>query len=349
MGWSSASSAKRRSRDIKLTRSSGEMPAQTRLERIGDVAARAASLQPSDPNLRRGLHFGIAAVVALGVGLAIFAALGDLRDFDWRFRPAELAFAVTALAAAQLANAEIWRLLLRDLGPELGSRRARAIWCPAALGRYVPTSLLLPMLRVAMSERAGVPKRVCLASVAYETSLYLVAILLLGAYFVIDLPDLKGEPARYAVVALPLVGLVLLQPRIFHTIADWTFERLGRDPLPLSLAGRKVFEYVGLYVLTIILVGLSLYAVAQTVYPLAGSDLVVAVGAYAVGTALAIVAFMLPGGAIVREAGIALALAPVMPAAPAIAAAVLLRIIQIAVEVVLAVVTPILARDPRPG
>ena len=40
------------------------MSTPTRLERAGDVAARAGSLQPWDPRVRRGLHAGIAIVVA---------------------------------------------------------------------------------------------------------------------------------------------------------------------------------------------------------------------------------------------------------------------------------------------
>jgi hypothetical protein len=47
-----------------------------RLERAGDLAARAGSLRPADPNMRRGLHAGIAIVLVLSVGLAIVAALG---------------------------------------------------------------------------------------------------------------------------------------------------------------------------------------------------------------------------------------------------------------------------------
>ena len=54
----------------------------TGLERAGEVAARASSLQPSDPRVRSGLHAGIAIVVVLSVGLAAFTAAGDLPDID---------------------------------------------------------------------------------------------------------------------------------------------------------------------------------------------------------------------------------------------------------------------------
>lgn len=322
-------------------------PPSTRLERAGDIAARVSSLEPSDPRVRRGLHLGIAIIVVLSIGLAAFATAGDIPDVDWRFRPVALALAVIGLTVFLLANAEIWRRILRALGPELAPRRSMAIWFTSGLGRYVPTSLLLPVLRAAMSEREGVPKRICLASVAYEMAMFFTAALILAAYFVIDLPDLQDAPGRYLVIGLPVLALIALQPRVFHTLADRVLTRLGRAKLPLSLPGGRVLEFVGLYALTYVIAGLSLYALAQSVYPVGADELVTVVGAFAVGTALSILAFVLPGGLVAREAGIALALSPVMPAAPALAVAVLARIVQMGLEVLLALITPLLAKRAR--
>lgn len=322
-------------------------PPSTRLERAGDIAARVSSLEPSDPRVRRGLHLGIAIIVVLSIGLAAFATAGDIPDVDWRFRPVALALAVIGLTVFLLANAEIWRRILRALGPELAPRRSMAIWFTSGLGRYVPTSLLLPVLRAAMSEREGVPKRICLASVAYEMAMFFTAALILAAYFVIDLPDLQDAPGRYLVIGLPMLALIALQPRVFHTLADRVLTRLGRAKLPLSLPGGRVLEFVGLYALTYVIAGLSLYALAQSVYPVGADELVTVVGAFAVGTALSILAFVLPGGLVAREAGIALALSPVMPAAPALAVAVLARIVQMGLEVLLALITPLLAKRAR--
>jgi hypothetical protein len=291
---------------------------------------------------------GIGIIVVLSVGLAAFSSAGDIPDVDWRFRPIALGLAVAAMSLGLMANAEIWRRILMALGPALPGPRARAIWFTSGLGRYVPTSLLLPVLRSAMAEREGVPKRITLASVAYEMALFFTAALILGAYFVIDLPNLQDSPGRFLVLALPVLALVALQPRIFHSLADRALERLGRAKLPLSLGTGRVLEFVGLYAATYVLWGLALYGIAQCVYPVEGGDLVTVVGAFAVGTAISIIAFVLPGGLVAREAGIALALSPVMPAAPALAVAVLARIVQLGLEVLLAMITPVLARRAEP-
>jgi hypothetical protein len=311
------------------------------------VASRAGSLQPSNPNLRRGLHAGIAIVIILSVGLAALAAFQDLPSTEWRLRPAYLVPAVLGFAALQLANAELWRRLLQALGPTLPRRTGTAIWCASALGRYVPMSMLMPVMRVAMADRAGVPKRICVASIVYELALAFTAGLVVAAYFVIDLPALDGRPERFLALVLPVVALVVLHPRIFHPVADWALGRLGRERLPLVLGASRVFEFLAFYAATYVLAGVSLYALAQAVYPVDSDDVVTVIGAFAVGQALSFLAFMIPGGLVAREAGLAIALSPAMPAGPAVVVAVLMRIVQLGLELLLAALTSVIARSER--
>lgn len=314
------------------------------LVRAGSLAARAGSLQPADPNLRRGLHAGIAIIVVLGVAVAMVAGLGDFPDVNWRIRPVALALAAIGLSVLLVGSAEIWRRVLRALGPELRPLPAQEIWFVSELGRYVPTSLLLPMLRVAMCGKDGVPGRITSASIVYEIALFLVANLALAAYFVITLPDLAGDWERWLVVAIPVMALVALQPRIFHPLADGLLVRLGRDPLPLSLPGRRVIEFAALYLAGMVVGGLAVYCLAQSVYPVGADDLPTVVGSLAIGTGFSIVAFIVPGGLGAREAAMALALSSVMPTAPAVAVAVLSRLVQLGLEVFFALVTLWLAR-----
>lgn len=308
----------------------------TRLARAGDWVSRAGSLQPSDPLLRRGLYVGIALVVLLGIALAISASLHELPEIDWRWRPLSLLLGSLGVLAFLLANAEMWRRLLRALGFEIGLTSSTAIWIVSSLARLVPTSLLTPVLRMAMMERERVPKRITLIALVYEVALSVTGGLLVAAYFIIDLPDLQGHWQRFLVLAIPVCALICLQPRIFHRCTDYALHRFGRDPLPLSLRPGRVLEFIALYSLVYILAGLSTYAIAQSVYPIGAGDLPTVIGAFAVGTTFGIFAFVLPGGLVAREAGLAIALSPIMPTAPAIAIAVLTRVVQISIEVILA-------------
>jgi glycosyltransferase 2 family protein len=315
---------------------------RNRLARAGDMASRVGSLEPSDPALRRGLHAAIAIVLILGVGLAIVGSAHELPDVDWRWRPLSLGLGILGFAAMMLASAEIWQGILRALGPRLDRATAVRIWFLSGLGRFVPTSLLMPVVRIAASGREGVPKRIALVSIVYEVAILLTAALVVGAYSLITLPGLQDYPERYLALAAPLVGLIVLQPSVFRPLADRVLDRLGRERLPAVLNGRQAAAFLGLYGLTFVLAGLSVYALAQSVYPVPASDIPTVIGAFALGTFLGVVAFALPGGLVAREAGLAVGLAPIMPTAPAIAIAVLARIVQVSVEVL--IVTVSLAR-----
>jgi uncharacterized membrane protein YbhN (UPF0104 family) len=317
---------------------------QTKLERAGELAAQASSLRPADPNVRRALHAGIAIMVVLGVSFAVVAALGDFPDVTWRFRPVTLVLAILGTTIFLAANAEIWRRLLRALGPELRPLRAQAVWSASALARYVPTAALLPVVRMALSERQGAAKRITFASLVYETALILVASVIVGAYFVITLPDLAAKSSRFLVLVVPVLAVIVLQPRIFHRVADNTLRRLGRAPLPVALDGWRILVFLGLYLVSLLVAGLSLFALAQSFHPVDLSDLPTVIGAFAVATLFSFLAFILPGGLLAREAAMTLALSPIMPTAPALGIAVLCRVLQLAIEVGIAITSPLLAR-----
>ncbi len=317
---------------------------RSRLVRAGDLASRLGSLDPHDPIMRRGLHIAIGTAVLLGVALAVWGTLNELPDVEWRWRPVSLGLGIVGTAAFLLLNAELWRRLLHALGPELHPLPASTIWFVSGLARFVPTSLLTPMIRTAMSEREGIPKRICLVSVIYEIALALSGALVVAAYFIVDLPDLAGEPARFAAVGLPLIAVVVLQPGIFHRLTARALERLGRRPIPNALPPGRILEFLVLYAGIYVLAGLSTYALGQSVYPMGSDDIVTVLGAFAVGTTIGIIAFVVPGGLVAREAGLAVALSPIMPTAPAVAIAVLSRIVQIAMEVLLATLTQIAVR-----
>lgn len=300
-------------------------------------------------SLRR---LAVLAAFALTVGFLVAAVItkaDQLPRIEWRLQPAWLAISTLAFCVVQFVNWTIWHSLLGALGGELDRGRSRAIWNVSLLGRYVPTSALMAVGRVAMAQRDGVGKRITLASVIYELSLAFGAALLVGAYFVATLPALAGHPARFAALICLPVTVVLMSPRVFGYASRVALARFGREPLEVVLPLRRVLGYLGAYALSLLVAGLGVYAFARSLHPLAVSHLPLALGSYAVGFAVSLIAFVLPGGLGAREAGITAALSPVLPAAVAVAVAVGVRLLQTAIELAFAAITPLLARGTAPA
>jgi hypothetical protein len=313
---------------------------------VGDVTSSSKRTQRP---VKLAIEIAVVLVVVLCAGYALNGELGRVNTDRLRFEPGWFVLAAAGFLLLQLVHSELWRFELSALGSHLPPRRARAIWCSSALARYVPTSMLMPTMRIAMAQRLGVPKRRTVASLAYEAALALAGALVVAAYFVVQLPQFEGEPVRWLVVALPFVAVASLQPRVFGPLSAVVLRRVGRDPLPMLLPERKLLRFWAAYAASFVLAGLALFALSSALYPVEPSSLPQIVGAFAVGFSISLLAFILPGGLGAREAGLAAALAPVMPTGVAIAVAVIVRVLQIVIEIALAALTPVLARGERPA
>ncbi len=283
-------------------------------------------------------------LVLAGIGFAVASQIGHLPRIDWHLQPGWLVVSVLAFAWLQLIHAGIWRIIVRELHGELKPARSRAIWSASALGKYVPTSFLLFVTRIAMAEKAGVPKRVTAASMAYELPITVTSALAVGAYGVIQLPDLQGHASRWAIVAAPIVGLAALHPRVFPRLGNELLRRTGRESLPEALAFGRVLRLAALYCASFAVAGLGTYAFARALHPVSAHDIPIVLSSFAIALALSYIGFVLPAGLGAREAGYTAALSLALPTAVALAVAVGIRLLQMALEVLYALVTPLLAR-----
>ena len=310
-----------------------------------------SSLEPKHPVLRLALRIVVVLLIVGSLGLAVASEADRIDEIDWRFSPGWLALCLLALIAFEATHIELWRLIMHWLGRDIPAPRARAIWSTTLLARYVPTSALMAVGRVALAEREGVPKRITLASVAYELAFTVVGSLALCAYLLWRLPALDDhEWVRWLAAALPVVGVLSLHPGVFHRITDYVLIKMKKAPLPLSLGFRKVFELSVLYVGSFVVAGVAVLGMSHALTNnLDAGDTYAIIASYALGYIAGVIAFVIPGSLGAREAGLALGLTAVMPATIAIAVAIALRLIQMGVEVLYAVVMPLIARSADGG
>lgn len=278
---------------------------------------------------------GALTVACVGVATATqWDKLPD--DVEWRFAPGWLALSIVLLLAFHVANGEIWRGLLAELGGALPAPRGRSIWATTMLARYVPTGALTVVARAALAARHGVPRAVCIASSVYELIIALAAGVLLSAYFVIVLEDLEGEPVRFGVLVVAAGALAVLHPAVFERLSAFPLRKLGREPLPRVLPPGIVARYLAAYIASMLVAGLSTYAFARSLHSVPADEIPAVLASFAVGFSVALVAFVLPGGLGAREAGMAAALAGALPFVVALAVAVGIRLAQIGVELLYA-------------
>ena len=122
----------------------------------------------------------------------------------------------------------------------VGVGQAQVAWGQPILARYVPGSVLYVLGRVLLSQRVGVPRRITLASIAYEQAISATSAIVFSAYFFISHPDLEGQPLRWAVLILIPAAIALLHPRVFGPLVNRILQAFGRERLPAVISMRRV-------------------------------------------------------------------------------------------------------------
>lgn len=307
---------------------------RTLLQRAGSTAAAIGDVSPKHPIARFALQWGIAALIFGCLILFVARQWSKLPDFDWRFAPGWLALSAVAVGTFYFLQSEYWRLILHALGEEIPTRPGRAIWGKSILARYVPTNALMIVGRVVMSERYGVSKRVCLASVVYELVLGFGTALMIGAYFVIKLPSLQDQQLRWAILVVIPAILVVLHPRVFGPLANYGLRKLGREPLPRTLPYGRVIELAVLYGISWAAIGFGVFAFAAALQSIHLSDFPYIAAAYPVAFCVAVLTFIVPSGLGTRDTALAAAMTAVLAGTVATAIAVAFRIFQTVLELV---------------
>jgi glycosyltransferase 2 family protein len=286
---------------------------QPLLHRIGEAGARFGTRPPRSKRVRLAIQLGIAVLVFGFLVLTVVNQWAEIKDKGVHFHVLWLAPAFLVLPCFYALNALGWDLILRFLGYRLGLGRAQVAWGQPLLARYVPGSILYVLGRVLLSERAGVPRRITIASIVYEQALQATSAICIAAYFVISHPDLQGQPLRWAVLLLIPAMIALLHPRVFGPLADRVLRAFGREPLPAVVSLRGVIALLAFYALNWGVIAVGIYCVARSVSSIPLDDILIVGSAQAVGYVAALLTLVAPAGLGIRDAAFAWAVKVATP------------------------------------
>jgi glycosyltransferase 2 family protein len=286
---------------------------QPLLHRIGDAGARFGTRPPRSKRVRLAIQLGIAVLVFGFLVLTVVDQWAEIKDKGVHFHVLWLIPAFAALPFFYVLSALGWDLILRFLGYRIGVGRAQVAWGQPLLARYVPGSVLYVLGRVLLSERAGVPRRITIASIVYEQAISATSGIAFAAYFLISHPDLQGQPLRWAVLLLIPAALAVLHPRVFGPLANRVLRAFGRDPLPGVISLRGVIALILFYVVNWGVVSVGIYCVARSVSSVPFSEVLTVGSAQAVGYVAALVTLVAPAGLGIRDAAFAWAVKGAVP------------------------------------
>jgi glycosyltransferase 2 family protein len=263
--------------------------------------------------VRLALQIGLAVVVFGFLVLTVIDQWSEIQSEGVHFHVLWLIPALIILPSFYVVSAWGWDLTLRSLGYRIGFGRAQVAWGQPLLARYVPGSVLYVLGRVLLSERAGVPRRISIASIVYEQAISATSAIVVAAYFIIKHPDLQGVPERWAVLLLIPAAILILSPKVFGPLSTRALRAFGRDPLPVVMSLRDVIGLIVFYSLNWIVVAFGIYSVARSVTYIPYDDILLVGSAQAIGYFAALVTLVAPAGLGVRDAAFAWAVKAALP------------------------------------
>jgi hypothetical protein len=177
----------------------------------------------------------------------------------------------------------------------------------------------------------------------------LTQVLSVGVAVLAGLPVLLAERARLGRPALlgaavVAAGAVLAAVFRRHLLALARRRLPGFDPAGLTPSASTVALLVAGYAVYWAVTGLAFAALVASLAPLAADDIPLVVAAYAAAYAAGFLALLTPAGLGIREGVLVVALAPVLPAGPALVVALVSRLWMMLVELAGAALTHFLAR-----
>jgi glycosyltransferase 2 family protein len=286
---------------------------QPLLHRIGEAGARFGSRPPRSRRVRLAVQIGLVVLIFGFLVLTVIDQWSEIQSEGVHFKVGWLVPGVIILPFFFVFSAFGWELILRFLGSPIGFGRAQVAWGQPLLARYVPGSVLYVLGRVLLSERAGVSRRITIASIVYEQAISATSAIIVAAYFILNHPDLQGQPLRFSVLLLIPIAIALLHPRVFGPLANKALKAFGREPLPAVISLRGVVSLIVFFSLNWLVVALGIYCVARSVTYIPFDDILLVGSAQAIGYFAALVTLVAPAGLGVRDAAFAWAMKAALP------------------------------------
>jgi uncharacterized membrane protein YbhN (UPF0104 family) len=244
------------------------------------------------------------------------------------------------------------------------------------LGKYVPGKAMVVIVRAGLVAPFGARPATAAIATFYETLVMMAAggwIATAGfamASFAADTPDKRIElaPPGYGAVSVPIypvaaVSALMLGVLFLITVLPITFGKLTRAiSVPIPGVGPDAMPRLSFGLLTRgiawslggwVLLGLSLLAVVGSFLPMNLSDIIerglvpVGIASVAFATIAGFLVAVLPGGLGVREGVLMSTLVPILGPDDSVVAALMLRLVWVAAEVVAALVFFAALRPPR--
>jgi len=231
-----------------------------------------------------------------------------------------LAASVLVVLLTYAIQIESWRQMLRGWAQHLGYWDAARAWFLANLGRYIPGKVWSVAGLVVLAERAGVRRS------AAAVSAFAMQAVVLGTGVVLTAIATPHAASPVLLGVSVLAALVLIGVLAWRRSAEWlgalADAKSPLPPLPIS----AIIASSGLMLLSWVTFGASFWMLIRGLIATASVPVTAAMGMFALGYVMGIVAVFVPGGIGVRDLALVGFLTPFVGGGGALAISLVSRV-----------------------
>ncbi len=275
----------------------------------------------------RNIRIGVAlAAVTLSL-VAVATNWGRFHSDLGRVGVARTALSTAPLLAGLTAGMLAWRALLGGLGSSLDLRTATKIYFVGQLGKYIPGSVWPILAQMELGRDHDVPRRRSVLAMVTAIILSLATALAIAGLSIPWLPAHYRAQLWWLMLLVPVLA-AMLHPRVLWAILGRIPKVRLIDAQPTPPSVQTLLRAAGWAVTGWICYGMHVAILASAFHRTSLTTLIaVSIGGYALAWCAGLIVFLLPAGAGARDLVLVGALAAMIPAAPALAVAVISRMV----------------------
>ena len=262
-------------------------------------------------------------------------------EFDPSVHPVSLGLLSAAVActlAGLCFHAAGWFVLMRGMAPSLGFSTATRAWAYSQVVKYVPGKVMVFVTRTEICSRDGVAPLTVLAGTGLEIILSLICAMVLSLGTIAAWLSKAGISPWVCI--LPLAGLLaIVHPKMIMAVMRLYYRLRKADTSAVpKLREKDILKPLGVYFAGWLLYGVGGYLLVCVVsedFNWAADTKIGIVGAFPFAWAAGYLVLLAPGGAGFREGALVYALGPWLPIELAIVVAVLARLCQSGLDLII--------------
>ncbi len=229
----------------------------------------------------------------------------QIKDYQFSFNYFYLLLSSFLLALGFVSMTYIWQLILKILEPalRLSFWQVIKIYLTSEISRYLPGKIWPILGKIYLIKESSASKKNLLAGSLLNSVLSLAATFTLGLVFISFSLGNISHFYYYISLAVMVVIFIVVHPKIFYFLFNSLLKRFKKIEIAKEnfISYQNVIKITSLYLASSFIRAFAFFWFVKSITAVSFSQMPAIVGAFALSTALGVVAVFTPSGLGVKE------------------------------------------------